>query len=134
MNLFHGTVAAADGALWFVETNPSGPPLRLALPEPLARRAAAHGAGPVVLGLRPEAVQEAAALPAPDPARTAEARVDVSEPLGPETFVHLDTGATRFVARLRPGDRFAPGHRLRVAFDLGHSHLFDPATERRLET
>ncbi|HEX2852646.1 MAG TPA: TOBE domain-containing protein, partial [Opitutaceae bacterium] len=60
---------------------------------------------------------------------TAEVTVEVSEPMGAETFLYLDTQATSFIARVRPTDRFEPNQKIKVTFQLDHAHLFDPATE-----
>ena len=56
-------------------------------------------------------------------------KVEVSEPMGSETLLYLDTGATSFVARVSPTDRFDAGQQIGVSFDLTHAHLFDAATE-----
>ena len=52
----------------------------------------------------------------------------LAEPMGAETFLHLQTGATAFVARVPPAGRYAADDQIDVAFDLSHAHLFDPAT------
>jgi multiple sugar transport system ATP-binding protein len=49
--------------------------------------------------------------------------------MGAETYLYLDTGATSFIARVRPTDRFNANQTVKVTFDLAHGHLFDPATE-----
>jgi len=59
-------------------------------------------------------------------------KVEVSEPMGPETLLYLDTGATSFVARVGPFDHFEAGQELTVAFDLARAHLFDAATGQAL--
>ncbi|HWZ94841.1 MAG TPA: TOBE domain-containing protein, partial [Opitutaceae bacterium] len=63
-----------------------------------------------------------------DSAVTAEAMVEIAEPMGAETFVHLNTGATPFIARVQPTAHVAIGQKARVAFRTGKIHLFDPAT------
>ena len=86
----------------------------------------------VVFGIRPEDVHDTLTVTNPDPLRTAEVRVEVSEPMGAETLLYLDTGATSFIARVRPTDRFEVNQKVKVTFDLDHAHLFDPATEQAL--
>jgi len=133
MNLFRGTIQRAGSRLDFVETNDRGAPLTIALNEPLSRQAQAHVDRPVVFGLRPEDVQDSRTLAAPDPARTVEVKIEVSEPMGAETYLHLDTGATSFIARVRPTERFEINRRIKVTFDVAKAHLFDPATEQVLK-
>jgi multiple sugar transport system ATP-binding protein len=130
MNFFRGAVRLEGGSLRFVEDNPLGP-LAVALDGPLGRKGADTVGRPVILGIRPEAIRDSAGADA-DAGRTAEARVEVSEPMGPETLLYLNTGATSFVARVGPMDRFEAGQTITVAFDLARAHLFDAATELAL--
>ena len=132
MNLFKGTIQRAGNGLSFVETNPAGTPFKVVLTEALSRRASAYLDQPIVFGIRPENVQDSLTLPNPDPARTIEVKVEVSEPMGAETYLYLDTGATSFIARVRPTDRFEVNQRVKVTFDLDQAHLFDPKTEQAL--
>jgi multiple sugar transport system ATP-binding protein len=129
MNLFAGIVRWEEGRLWFVEANPTGTQLRMALPEKLARRVAGRLDLPVTFGLRPEQIQDRAiAREEADPARTAECEVEVVEPMGAETYLHLSTGLTTFIARIPPTSRYQPGDRIEVTFDVERAHLFDQAT------
>ena len=52
--------------------------------------------------------------------------------MGSETLLYLDTGASSFIARVKPSDRFEAGQKVKVVFDLDHAHLFDAATEQVL--
>ncbi len=132
MNFFKGTLQRTGNTLVFVENNPRGAGLKLPLTDALARRGASHVDKPVVFGIRPENVHDTVTVPEADPQRTAEVRVEVSEPMGAETYLYLDTGATSFIARVRPTDRFEANQKVNVTFDLEHAHLFDPATESAL--
>jgi multiple sugar transport system ATP-binding protein len=132
MNFFKGTIQRAGPHLDFVETNPAATPLRFTLTEALSRQAAAHLDQPIVFGIRPENVQDTLTVTNPDPLRTVEVKVEVSEPMGSETYLYLNTGATPFIARVRPTDRFEINSRVQVTFDLNHAHLFDPSTEKSL--
>ena len=132
MNFFRGTLRRAGDHVSFVEDNPGGAPLTIALDEVLAGRSSGHLDKPVVLGVRPEAVHDSLLVASPDPGRTAEVRVEVAEPMGAETLLYLFTGATSFIARVSPTDRFDAGQKVQVTFDLSHAHLFDVATELAL--
>lgn len=132
MNFFRGTIRRTGNTLSFVETNTTGAPLSLVLNETLARRVSDRIDQPVVFGLRPENVHDALTLPDADPARTAVVKVEVSEPMGAETYLYLNTGVTPFIARVRPTDRFEANQKIKVTFDLDHAHLFDPTTEAAL--
>ena len=129
MNFFRGTIKRGAGQLTFIETTDRSSPLTLGLGDELSARASTHVDRPVVLGLRPEDIHDSLTIPSPDPARTAEVRVEVSEPMGAETYLYLDAGGTSFVARVRPTDRFEPGQKIKVTFGMEQAHLFDAATE-----
>jgi multiple sugar transport system ATP-binding protein len=132
MNFFRGTLRRKGDHVSFVEDNTSGSPLTIALDEALAGRSSSHLDRPVVFGVRPEAIHDTLTMAAPDPGRTAEVKVEVSEPMGSETLLYLDTGATSFIARVNPTDRFDTGQNIQVTFDLAHAHLFDAETELAL--
>ncbi|HWA86557.1 MAG TPA: sn-glycerol-3-phosphate ABC transporter ATP-binding protein UgpC [Opitutus sp.] len=126
MNFFRGTIRRPTGQLAFVEDNPSSP-ISLPLPAAFHTRADRFIDQPVIFGIRPENVQSP-----PAAAPSAEVKIEVVEPMGAETFLHLNSGATSFIARVRSTDPFEVNQKIRVAFDLDRAHLFDPATEAAL--
>lgn len=132
MNLFTGTVENGGAGLSFVESGNPEAPLRLRLDDSLTRRAREHLDRPLVLGIRPEHIEEAPAEGDPRPGRTCEAAVEVVEPMGAETYLYLATGAHSFIARLRGSGRFEVNRPIRLAFQLEKAHLFDAATGKRL--
>jgi len=129
MNFFKGTLVRSGQRLVFVETNTDGTGISVALNEELAQRGANHVEKPVVFGIRPEDVQDTQTVAEPDPLRTAEVKVEVAEPMGAETLLYLTTGATSFVARVRPTDSFDVDRKIDVTFNLEKAHLFDAQSE-----
>jgi multiple sugar transport system ATP-binding protein len=106
----------------------------------LSRRTSFRGAA--VVGIRPEAVAPAGAGGGDD---VLELPVVLSEMLGSDVLLHLDPGVPsvrvdaalddedeqrRFIARVPPSLRPAPGERVRLRVDMERVHLFDPATEQ----
>ena len=83
----------------------------------------------VVLGIRPEDLHEE---PAPRSGATATVKVEISEPMGAETYLYLETGATSFIARVQPTAIHAHGATVHLAFDPDHLHLFDAEKETAL--
>jgi multiple sugar transport system ATP-binding protein len=59
--------------------------------------------------------------------------VEVSEPMGSETYLYLTTGASAFIARVKPTDRFDAGQKVKVTLNLANAHLFDAETEKVLK-
>ena len=101
--------------------------------------------GDVVLGIRPEALSPAGE----GDDNVVSMPVVLSEMLGSDVLLHLDAptasaltadmldagedlveDASRFIARVPPSFRPAPGTIVRLRVDLSRVHLFDPATEQ----
>jgi multiple sugar transport system ATP-binding protein len=132
MNFFRGTLRREGGHVAFVEDNKAGTPLTVALDESLAGKGSDHMDKPIIFGIRPEAIHDALTVASAEPGRTAEVKVEVSEPMGSETLLYLDTGATSFIARVNPTDRFEAGQKVKVTLDLSNAHLFDATSELAL--
>jgi multiple sugar transport system ATP-binding protein len=137
MNFFKGrlekSAASAAGLLDFIETNDKAAPVRFTLDAALSARGAAYAGKEITFGIRPEDVQDTVGCAAPHPAHTIEVKVEISEPMGAETYLYLTTGATNFIARVRPTDRFEVGQSVKVTLKMEAAHLFDSATEQVLK-
>ncbi len=133
MNFVKGRIKRTGGQLSFVEDNTRGTPVAVQLPDDLAQKASAYVDKPIVLGIRPEDAQDSLTLAAPNPAHTIEVTVEVSEPMGAETYLYLDTGAHSFIARVRASDRFDVNQKVKITFQMDKAKLFDPATENVLK-
>ncbi len=131
MNFFKGRLRPDGDRLLFIEDNPVSP-VSIRLDAALSTRGARHLDKPVVFGVRPEDVHDAAVESSIQPGTTAEVAVEVSEPMGSETYLYLTTGATAFIARVRPTEHYDAGRRITVAFDVTKAHLFDAETEQVL--
>ncbi len=103
------------------------------LPEAMQQKLAGNGQQPqaVVLGIRPEHIR----LATPSDRAAIPAKVDVSEMMGSELFVHVTCCGKDCVVRiatieLPPEHRmgFAFGDQVNIAFDGELAHLFDPQT------
>ncbi len=84
--------------------------------------------GKVTLGIRPEHVQVSLA----HNHGWQRASVYVSELMGSETFVFLEIGAQRIVARASGDFRVETGGTVWVEFDMTKAHFFDPGSGNRL--
>ena len=128
MNFFRGSLrAGADGGVEFIEAGDQASVV-VKLPADLASRARGHVGRPIVFGIRPENIREASI----GGSTMFEATVELAEPMGAETYLYVSTGATGFVARVGPTDRFVPQQRVRLSFNLDCAHLFDAETEEAL--
>jgi multiple sugar transport system ATP-binding protein len=119
MNFLAGRIetAAADHARLV------GDGVALTLPAAWRAALAPHRNKLVHFGIRPEDVGSAQAEALPGAARLA-AVVDVVEPMGAETFLHLRAGAQHVVARVEAHRAFKPGQPVDFALFMDKAHLF----------
>jgi multiple sugar transport system ATP-binding protein len=59
-------------------------------------------------------------------------RVDVVEPLGSETLLHMDIHGFALIAKSEGRRVPTPGQTIAVGFNLDHLHLFDAGTTRSI--
>lgn len=145
MNLFEGVVLE-DSERLTVEFGDQ----RLALdPKVLSARPALRGyiGKPVVVGMRPEDMEDAAVVPDHPADQRIEVEIDVREALGAETVMHfwlaanpVDSGdpdaldelgsenESRCTARFSPDSRARPGDHIQVNVATEKMHFFDIAT------
>ena len=109
----------------------------IALPENMQQKLRAQGtkAGPITLGIRPEHIM----LTAPDQADSVPAKVDVSEMMGSELYVHVTACGKDCVFRIAVTDLpaqykrgFSYGDEVNFTFGGALAHLFDPETGKNL--
>jgi len=129
MNFFHGRLEKNGGQTVFIEANKNTTPIQVTLTDELAARAASYVGKEIVFGVRPEDAQDSLTLGSPAPEHTIEVTVEVSEPMGSETYLYLDTGAQSFIARVGATDRFEAGQKVQITFAMDKVQLFDPKTE-----
>jgi multiple sugar transport system ATP-binding protein len=125
MNIVRGRLVREGGQVRF-----AGDGWQLRLPEPYASAFSASGLEEALMGIRPESLvvdTEGAEAEAPG---VLEAGVDLTEPLGAETLVHLRVGNDRLVARVGAAATAAEGERVRLRLAPAGVHLFDAASER----
>jgi multiple sugar transport system ATP-binding protein len=124
MNFLEVTVSGGGAAL-------AAGDFELPVPEPLRPALAGDGGRRLVAGIRPESVAEAGAGFLHGSRLAAE--VELSEPLGPEVVVHARRGAQRLIAKMGPRTVPQPGSPIELELDLDALHLFDAATQARLD-
>jgi len=110
--------------------------------------------GDVIVGIRPEDIEDAALTGSQNGRPTLDVRVALVESTGAEVIAHfpvraeavggtsadrreliarsVSPGETTLTARLSPRTRAATGEPLQVAIDASRLHFFDPDTERSI--
>ena len=79
----------------------------------------------VIMGLRTEDINLTNNGEDTNPNWTFDAVVDVTEPLGSETYAHLDLKGNRIIGRCEGRTVLKTGDRVRMRFNLTHLHVFD---------
>ena len=132
MNFIKGKLFQRGNSLLFKETNAIQNGFTLLLNDTLSRKASPYLNKEVILGIRPEDINDILSVTNPNPDSTFAANVEVSEPMGSETFLYLDTGAHSFVARVNSSQRFEINEEIKLCINLNKCHLFDPETEESI--
>ncbi|MFZ7126628.1 MAG: ABC transporter ATP-binding protein [Desulfobacterales bacterium] len=124
MNLLPARVAASpDGLILNFDGG-------LTVPIPPRGDARVHDNMDVVMGLRTEDLTVGGG----NGGRrwTVDGIVEVVEPLGSETNLHVDLSGTHFIARSEGRRTFQVGERLPVTMNLDHLHIFSAETTRSI--
>jgi multiple sugar transport system ATP-binding protein len=129
MNLLAGVLhARKNGTVLFKEAQ--GGSIEIELDD--RESSAAYIGKEVILGFRPESC-DVVSPSATRPENTFQAVVDIVEPMGPETYFHLQTGAHSIVSRSPASAQQSDvGRRLTFRIDAAAAHLFDPVTSHRI--
>jgi len=127
MNFFAGKIVESEGSLFFSEEDtPLGAgQLFLQVDE-------AHGKAlvnwldrPLVMGLRPEDMEEAVSAGSSNPRQLFDATVDVIEAMGAETYLYLHSGAHSLIARSRNQMRVGPKEKIKMVAHMEKAHFFE---------
>ena len=136
MNIFQGMLSAKGDTLFFEEQagNTRAVPTPFIVRLDIASVPPLRGylGKPVALGIRPEDVACLSPQPKNPPEGALEAVVEVIQPMGSETYLHLASHAHSFVARVRATERFSLNQRVLLTFDMPDAHFFDPASGRTI--
>ena len=132
MNLVPARLDRANGTLVVGLERADGSTTVLPLLQPSAAAEGFVGRD-VILGLRPESIDDAPAADADGAHRhPLEAHVEVTQPTGADTLAMIRLGGREAVARLRAETGARAGERRRFMVDMSKAVLFDPETEMRL--
>ncbi|WP_213974356.1 ABC transporter ATP-binding protein [Tepidanaerobacter acetatoxydans] len=86
----------------------------------------------IILGIRPEDIHDEAAFLDYFPEYCLNAKVDVIELLGSETFLYLTVQGNSLTARVDPRSNAHVGDTIKIGFDMNKLHLFDKTTKNRI--
>ena len=127
MNLFEATVKGTADEM-YLDTGG----FEVRVPQDKAPELATYLAKHIIFGIRPENVHDPEFQPAHIRAALVKAHVDVTEPMGNETFLHLLAAGRQFLARVDPRTSARPCQEIEVAFDMDRMHAFDAVSQEAI--
>ena len=132
MNLLTAQAVSHNGVPMLELSRVDEEPIWLRMPTTIAAGSVAEGRT-VIVGIRPEAITDPDGADRTSPlVETVDARVEVVEPAGSDTYVVTHAAGREVIARMRGDTDVRPGQRIPFAFDLHRAVLFDPETRQRL--
>jgi multiple sugar transport system ATP-binding protein len=132
MNLMSGKIARANGAANVVLARADGAPIMLPAPRG-ADVAQLTDGRPVIIGIRPEAITDQDGADRNSTGISmVDARVEVVEPAGSDTFVVINIAGKEVTARMRAETEVQAGQVMPFAFNLDKALLFDPTSGVKL--
>lgn len=132
MNFLHGSIQEDGNQIVFVEDSEGETGVKIPLNDSLSQKARPYLGKPIVFGIRPEKIADALFVDTNKDHPKVKATVEVSEPMGSETFLYLHTGNHSLIAKVRSTDRYQINQGVDLVFDLETAHLFDSETEKVL--
>ncbi|HUN24214.1 MAG TPA: sn-glycerol-3-phosphate ABC transporter ATP-binding protein UgpC [Anaerolineales bacterium] len=128
MNFFEGKLVNKDGKL-MVDLGV----FQLEVPAGKKDMYGKHVGKDVVCGIRPEDINDPLYLPPAVADSRVQGKIEVTELMGNEIFLYLNSGGKQYVARVDPRTKAAVGMDKELSFNVDNMHLFDKVTEKRLE-
>jgi multiple sugar transport system ATP-binding protein len=127
MNFFKSKLVRGDGKL-FVD----GGSFKVEVPVNRNETYSKFVDKPVIMGIRPEDIQDPNFLPPSIFPQPVDGNVDVTELMGNEIFLYVTVGEHNFVARVDPRTSAKMGEKMQVMFNMNNVHLFDPESEQAI--
>ncbi|MBQ3573091.1 MAG: sn-glycerol-3-phosphate ABC transporter ATP-binding protein UgpC [Clostridia bacterium] len=90
----------------------------------------AYNGKEVIMGIRPENIDDSEAAVSAMPDCVAEVGIELVEMMGAETYLYFNVEGVDFTARVNPRTTAQHGQKIKVAFDANKIHLFDKETEK----
>jgi multiple sugar transport system ATP-binding protein len=128
MNFVNGTIIKKDKHLVLREKAGG---FELRIPDNIANKVDGWVEKDVIFGIRPEDIYDKLfAVGEKDAGNVVAADIDVTEPLGNQTLLHIKLGEALCVASVNPQTTAKEGTKIDVVVDMTKMHLFDPSTEK----
>ncbi|MBH8598669.1 ABC transporter ATP-binding protein [Thermoactinomyces sp. CICC 10523] len=128
MNFVEGSLIEESGDVYFTTT---GAKVKIPAGKASGLREQGYVGKEVVFGIRPEAVHDEPVFFEASPDSAFEGKVEVAENMGAEMYLYMSGfGEKWLTARVNARTQYAPGARIKLAFDMNKAHIFDKETEK----
>jgi len=127
MNFFEAVIQEENGQTFIRSEG-----MKIRLQGDLAGKIKVEGLKEYLFGIRPENLHDAEFFKKSDGFEVFSGQVEVVEPMGAETYVHVTTGKERFVARVTPKTRARVGQPMPLAIETVKIHVFDKQSLKAL--
>ncbi|MDI3517419.1 MAG: multiple sugar transport system ATP-binding protein [Thermotogota bacterium] len=127
MNFVNSTVIRGDGGLWIKASG-----FQVKVPKEYEDALADYIDKEIIFGIRPENIYDKFFARDAQPYNTITGRVDVVEPLGSETLLHVTVGEDEIVAKVDPKTKAEVDQPIDLVFDMTAMHAFDKETQKAI--
>ena len=127
MNFINAKVIRGEGGLWIKTEG-----FQVKVPKDKEDALADYIDKDIVFGIRPENIYDKMFAYAPKEENTVTGVVDVVEPLGSETILHVKVGPDTVTAKVDPKTKAKEGQEIDLVFDMDSMHAFDPETQKAI--
>ncbi len=127
MNFMSGKIVRKNGKLYFQEGS-----VQVKLVDEMAAKMDGFIGKEIVFGIRSEDIYDKLFVSEAPPENIVRLTCEVVEPMGSEVYLHLNTGAHTFIARVGAHDRPQVNVDIDMVFDMSKVHFFDKDTEETI--
>ena len=127
MNFFDATLTGGEGEM-FIDAGV----FRVKIPTERMEPYKAYKGKQVIFGLRPENMHDPEYAPPGIHQAVVESKVEVTELMGNEVIVYLNSKEKTYLARVDPRSKMRVGNSVGIAFDMDRFHCFDKQTEKAI--
>jgi multiple sugar transport system ATP-binding protein len=124
MNFFYGTILGKNDKLYFQDELQE-----LLLPDAWKQKLEAYIEKKVIFGARPEDIgseqaEKGGTMP------KIKAKVEVTEPMGSETYLYMNTGCQSFISRVDAHRILRVDENIELSVFIPKAHVFDGETDK----
>ncbi len=127
MNFMRGKIIKKEGRLYFNEGK-----IQVKLVDDMYQKINPYADKEIIIGIRSEDIYDKLFVSEAPPENIVKVNCEVSEPMGSEVYLYLNTGRHTFIARVGAHDRPKINQDMDLVFDMSKVHFFDKESEETI--